>query len=82
MIREYKMKEKTYTKEEVKRLLSEHFQNYCEKLQEKEKQIVENDVKIYMGEKSAVAKGVLKVYEDIGKHRALDIDFQPSPVIE
>ena len=43
---------------------------------------MENDVKIYMGEKSAVAKGVLKVYEDIGKHRALDIDFQPSPVIE
>ena len=82
VIQEYKMKEKTYTKEEVQRLLSDHFQNYCEKLQEKEKQIVENDVKIYMGEKSAVAKGVLKVYEDIGKHRALDIDFQPSPVIE
>lgn len=82
MIREYKMKEKTYTKKEVQKLLSEHFQNYCEKLQEEEKQIIENNVKIYMGEKSAVAKGVLKVHEDIGKHQALEIDFQPSPVIE
>lgn len=82
MIREYKMKEKTYTKGEVQRVLSEHFQIYCEKLQDEKKQIIENDVKIYMGKESAVAKGVLKVYEDIGKHRALDIDFQPSPVIE
>ena len=58
-IRQYESKEKVYTQEEMRILLSEEFQLFCKELEEKKIEILQKDVKIYLQENSAKAKGTL-----------------------
>lgn len=75
-IREYASRQKVYTPEEMRILLSREFQLFCDKLKEKEIDILQKDVKIYLQEKNAKAKGTLRVREKIGEHKETEkIDF-------
>ena len=75
-IREYASRQKVYTPEEMRILLSREFQLFCDKLKEKEIEILQKDVKIYLQEKNAKAKGTLRVREKIGEHKETEkIDF-------
>lgn len=65
-IRHYTPKEKPYSKKELQTLLTGDFERFCEDLEKKGVQILENDVKIYTGQKSALAKGSLKLIEPVG----------------
>lgn len=75
-IQEYHSRQKVYTTEEMRILLSREFQLFCDKLEEKEIEVLQKDVKIYLQENSAKAKGTLRVREKIGKHKETErIDF-------
>ncbi|MFR2836495.1 MAG: sporulation protein YqfD [[Clostridium] nexile] len=75
-IRQYESKEKVYTQEEMRILLSEEFQLFCKELEEKKIEILQKDVKIYLQKNSAKAKGTLRVREKIGEHKETEkIDF-------
>ncbi len=65
----YKSKMKAYKKEEIQRILTERFLTYCEDLEKKGVEIIENDVKIYTGSKEAEARGTLTVVMNIGTSR-------------
>lgn len=65
-IRHYTPKEKPYAKKDLQKLLTADFERFCEDLEKKGVQILENDVKIYTGQKSALAKGSLKLIEPVG----------------
>jgi similar to stage IV sporulation protein len=57
-------------------LLSEEFQLFCKELEEKKIEILQKDVKIYLQENSAKAKGTLRIQEKIGQHNETEmIDF-------
>ncbi len=75
-LRQYKSEEKVYTREEMRILLSEEFQFFCDKLKEKEIEVLQKDVKIYLKKNSAKAKGKIYVREKIGVHKETEkIDF-------
>lgn len=65
----YEPEEKTYKQEEYQSLLSRRFFQYCEDLEKKGVEIIENDVKIYTGKESAEAKGTLTVAMPVGARR-------------
>ena len=65
-IRPYTPKEHKYSKKELQNILSARFGRYCEDLEKKGVEIIENDVKIYTGQKKAKAKGTLTVIMPIG----------------
>ena len=58
-VRSYHLREKIYTKEEMRAVLSKDFERFCKDLQKKGIQIRENSVKIHLYEKSAKAMGTL-----------------------
>ena len=58
-VKEYKPERKKRSDKEIQRILSEEFQNFCKDLEEKGVEIIEKDVKIYKGSKTAKAKGKL-----------------------
>ena len=60
-LRPYESLKKTYTKSQIRALLSARFSSYCEDLEKKGVEIIENDVKIYTGSKEARAQGTLTV---------------------
>lgn len=72
-IRHYIPKEKSYTKKELQQQLTDDFQRFCKDLEKKGVQILENDVKIYTGQKSAFAKGSLRLIEPVGKDTPTEI---------
>lgn len=61
--KEYQATKKTYTKTEYQTLLSRKFATYCQDLEKKGVQILENDVKIYKERDRAAAKGTLVLSE-------------------
>ena len=71
----YTIYEKKREKEELQSILSNRFLQYCEDLEKKGVEIIENDVKIYTGSKEAEAKGTLTVIMPVGTK-------QPSQPIE
>ena len=73
-VEECKKKAETYTEEEIRTKLSEKFHRFCQDLEKKGVQILENDVKIYCGAESTSAQGVLIVEEKTGKTVAGEID--------
>lgn len=62
--------EKQLRKEEIQRILTERFVRYCEDLEKKGVEIIENDVKIYTGQNKSEARGSLTVRMPIGKKKA------------
>lgn len=67
IVEECKKKEETYTEEEVRVKLSEKFHRFCQDLEKKGVQILENDVKIYYGAERTSAKGILILEEKTGE---------------
>ena len=53
--REYRLQKKLYAKEEVQTMLSENFHRFCGELEKKGVQILENNVKIHIGQNLATA---------------------------
>ncbi len=68
--RPYRVSAETYEKEELRRMLSARFFEYCGDLEKKGVEIVENDVKIYTGSKEAEAKGTLTLILPVGTAKA------------
>lgn len=66
----YKPHEKQHRKEELQQILTERFVRYCEDLEKKGVEIIENNVKIYTGQNESSAKGNLTVRMPIGKEKA------------
>lgn len=62
--------EKPHSEEEIRRILTERFRRYCEDLEKKGVEIIENDVKIYTEQKKSTAKGRLTVRMPIGRKKA------------
>lgn len=75
--RPYSVKKKSYTKEELQRILSADFKKYCEDLSKKGVEIIENSVKIYTERNFAMAKGTLTLICDIGEEKELQIPELP-----
>lgn len=73
LVREYRLQKKTYQKEEVQAILSENFHRFCEELEKKGVQILENNVKIHIGQNLAAAKGTLTLIEPAGESRETEI---------
>lgn len=49
---------------------------FCKELEEKKIEILQKDVKIYLQENGAKAKGTLRIQEKIGQHNETEkIDF-------
>lgn len=61
--------EKSYTKDEIQKSLSTRFLRYCEDLDKKGVEIIQNDVKIYTGSEEAQARGTLIVVMPVGTEK-------------
>lgn len=72
-VRSYHLREKIYTKEEMRAVLSKDFERFCKDLQKKGIQIRENSVKIHLYEKSAKAMGTLFLNERITQEADTEI---------
>ncbi|MDD3362975.1 MAG: sporulation protein YqfD [Hespellia sp.] len=64
--RSYTFHTDTYTKEEVKAKLSDHFNLFCSDLAKKGVQITSNSVKIHLGVSASTATGTIYTIEKIG----------------
>lgn len=62
----YRSNTEKYAEKEYQKILSEKFQRYCEDLEKKGVEIIENNVKIYTGSQMAEAKGQLTVLMPVG----------------
>ena len=71
--REYRLQKKLYGKEEVQTMLRENFHRFCGELEKKGVQILENNVKIHIGQNLATAKGTLTLIEPAGEQRETEI---------
>lgn len=81
-IKEYQLTKATYTKEEVRQILSEHLSSYLSDLKEQQKTVTGHNVSVRIEKKQATAAGTIKIRQDIGRHRGIDIDFQGQDVVE
>lgn len=68
--REYTKKLKKYTSKEYTKILNRNYEIFCEKIEKKGVQILENSVKIYSDSYCAFAKGNLCVSQTVGTIRA------------
>ena len=65
--------QKTYTEEDIRKILSGNFQQFCKELDEKGIQIRENSVKIHLYADSASASGTLYLNERITEEADTEI---------
>ena len=65
VIKSYVSKEKSYTKKELQKQLSDQFNLFTQTLQEQGIQLKNKDVKIHIGTNTAAAKGTLYLNERI-----------------
>ncbi|WP_242847336.1 sporulation protein YqfD [Dorea sp. D27] len=65
-IQPYRTEKHKYSDKQLQAMLSARFDKYCEDLEKKGVEIIENDVKIYTGSEKAIAKGNLTVIMPIG----------------
>ncbi len=66
----YTPRKKQHDTAQIQQILTERFVRYCEDLEKKGVEIIENDVKIYTGQDESEAKGSLTVRMPIGKAKA------------
>lgn len=74
----YQTVEKTYAPEEARQLAQDKLQEFCEKLEQKGVQIIENRVMITVEDQICRAVGVLETMERIGERRATEITEIPQ----
>ena len=72
-VKSYTFQEKTYTEEDIRKILSGNFQQFCKELDEKGIQIRENSVKIHLYADSAEASGILYLNERITEEADTEI---------
>ena len=65
-IEEYQEVKKNYTEKEYNQLLNTHFNKFCNDLEKKGVQILQNSVKIYSESKRVFAKGIITICKDVG----------------
>ena len=63
----YRQMYKKYTKADAIMILSADFEDYCNVLEKKGVEIIQNDVKIYTGSETYYAKGTLKIRCSVGR---------------
>ena len=68
----YDLQQVAMTKSQAKQMENKRFRLYCEKLTKKGVEIVENNVKISMGDDKLSASGRIKVHEAVGKISLID----------
>lgn len=71
--KEYVNVDKTYQEDEIRRILSERFERFCDDLEEKDVQIIKNNVKIQLYENSAAAAGTVYMNERITQEKETEI---------
>lgn len=76
--KQYKILEKQYTEEEVRKLAWNTLQTYEEKLIQKGVQISANNVKIEVKHETCISKGFLEIIEKIGEETPVEIPEQPA----
>lgn len=64
--RYYDAEERTYDNTDIKEILSRRFSRYCDELEKKGVEIIENDVKIYTESQTASARGKVTVHTPVG----------------
>lgn len=69
---EYQLANGKYTQNEYQRILSERFNKFCEELEKKGVQILENSVKIYTESEQVFAKGSLTICKEIGIRQEIE----------
>lgn len=69
-VREYEPEAKKYTQKECQELLTVKFRKFCQDLEKKGVQILENNVKIYSEGTQAAARGTLILAEPAGEKQA------------
>lgn len=78
----YENVDKTYTKEEAETLAQKNLNQFCEDLQKKGVQIIENNVTIRVDENNCVVSGSVVVVEKTGESRPTEIlQVQPQEEI-
>lgn len=65
----YTPRDAVHSEEEIQQTLSQDFSLYCQDLEKKGVEIIENNVKIYTGPKTAAAKGNLEVLMPVGEEK-------------
>ena len=75
--RPYRSKMKKYTENDLQTILTDDFRKYCDELEKKGVEILENNVKIYTERNFAVAKGTLTIICDIGEKREIIVPEVP-----
>lgn len=79
----YENVDKTYTKEEAKEVASQNLNQFCEDLQKKGVQIIENNVTIHVDENNCVVSGSVVVIEKTGESKPTEIlQIQPQEEID
>lgn len=73
IIRSYTSKEKSHSKEDLQKQLSQNFKLFSKELEEQEIQLKDNSVKIQIGQDTATAKGVLYLNERITQEADTEI---------
>ncbi len=71
--------EEPYSQEEIQQILTQRFVSYCEDLEKKGVEIIENNVKIYTGSKTSEAKGRLTVRMPVGTEKKSELIKIPDP---
>lgn len=72
-LRKYEEKEKTRSRKELQKILTERFQEFQRESEKKGVQITGNSVKIHIGENQASASGAVQATEPIGEPSASQI---------
>lgn len=74
----YRPVEKKYTDEQLCDILNRYFLRYCEDLDKKGVEIIQNDVKIDTGSTKGIMSGTLTVVKKIGQTRQSEIPSLPE----
>lgn len=70
--KEYQITKGIYTPDEYQEILSDRFHRFCEELEKKGVQILENSVKIYTESEQVYAKGSLTICKEIGIRQEIE----------
>ena len=78
----YETSQEKYTKEEIQSRLTAKFTRYCEDLEKKGVEIIENNVKIYTRLKTAEAEGDLTIITPVGETVSSELLEVPTVIKE
>lgn len=78
---EYELRDENYTDDELRKILTDNFDNFIEKLQKKGVQIIDNSVKISLSDVKGTMSGELEIIMPMNKHvdtSIKDIENMPT----